>query len=90
MGTFSFSTPILVVNDLDCAKNILIKDFDHFVDRRSFDMDTSDRAGKIMANMMTMLTGEKWKTVRNIISPIFTSGKLKAMTPLINKVCEIV
>ncbi len=75
-----------MVNDLDMAKNILVKDFDHFVDRRTFAMDESKEENKIMANMVSMLTGEKWKKVRSLLSPAFTSGKLKAMTPLIDKV----
>ncbi len=37
-------------------------------------------------SMMTMLQGEKWKLIRSIYSPIFTSGKLKAMTGYIHKV----
>ncbi len=39
--------------------------------------------------MLTMLKGDKWKQVRSILSPVFTSGKLKAMEPLINKVGKI-
>ena len=35
LGTFSFDKPSLLVNDLELAKRVLIKDFDHFVDRRS-------------------------------------------------------
>ncbi len=49
-------------------------------------MDTSSEANKLASNMLTMLTGEKWKKVRSMMSPAFTSGKLKAMAPLINKV----
>ena len=35
LGTFFFDKPSLLVNDLELAKRVLIKDFDHFVDRRS-------------------------------------------------------
>jgi cytochrome P450 family 6 len=36
VGYFVFSTPQLLINDLDLAKLILIKDFDAFIDRRQF------------------------------------------------------
>ncbi len=75
-----------MVTDLEVARNILIKDFDYFADRRSFPMDESTYANKIVANMLTAIKGEKWKKVRNMLSPAFTSGKLKAMFPLIEKV----
>ncbi len=77
---------MLVINDLDMARNVLIKDFDHFTDRRSFQFDTSSSSNHIAANMMTMLKGERWRKARSLMSPAFTSGKLKTMVPLMNKV----
>ncbi len=52
-------------------------------------MDTSSEANKLVSNMLTLLTGEKWKKVRSMMSPAFTSGKLKAMAPLVGKVRRI-
>ena len=35
VGTYGpFGSQVLVVRDLELAKHVLIKDFDHFVDRR--------------------------------------------------------
>lgn len=82
---FSMDKPNLLVNDLSLAKNIMIKDFDHFIDRRTIPMDENAGSNKYFANMLTMLKGEKWKQMRSTISPVFTSGKLKAMSTLINK-----
>ncbi len=78
--------PILVLHDVELIKSVLVKDFDHFTDRRAFEMDTNSLGTKILSNMMTSLKGEQWKQVRSAMSPAFTSGKLKAMAPLINKV----
>ncbi len=38
VGYFAFGRPILLVIDLELAKAILVKDFDHFADRRHFDI----------------------------------------------------
>ena len=81
VGYFQFSEPTLVINDLELAKQMFIKDFDHFVDRREF------KGGhEYLDNMMIFTEGEEWKEVRSMMSPIFTSGKLKNMTKLLNKV----
>jgi cytochrome P450 len=74
----------LVVRDIEIAKHILVKDFDYFVDRRPFEM--SKKANKYFMGNLAMMTGDKWKSMRGIMSPVFTSGKLKSMMPIINKV----
>ena len=75
----------LVINDLDLMKQMFIKDFDHFVDRRKIDFGTGDLT-KYFNNMLTTLDGDQWKEMRSVVSPVFTSGKLRAMTKLVNKV----
>ena len=42
----------------------------------------------IAKNMLTMLKGDTWKATRATFTPIFTSGKMKAMVPLINAVSK--
>ena len=86
VGYISMGTPVLIVNDLDLIKQILVKDFDHFVDRRQFELNQEVEVNRYFSNMLTMMNGEKWKYFRSIFSPVFTSGKLKAMTVMLNKV----
>ena len=76
--------PQVVVQDMELAKDVLIKDFDHFVDRREFTFGD----GQYLDKMLTVLTGDKWKTMRTMVSPIFTSGKLKGMVNLIDNVSD--
>jgi cytochrome P450 len=68
----------------------MVKDFDYFVDRRQFpgfDKDsTREGPNQYFGHMLTMLEGEKWKQMRSTLSPVFTSGKLKGMNAMINKV----
>ncbi|TRY73186.1 hypothetical protein TCAL_02546 [Tigriopus californicus] len=86
VGQFQIGTPQVVINDLDLAKCILVKDFDHFMDRRKVPTDGKSQRNKVFSTMLTSLCGDQWKTMRSIVSPIFTSGKLKSMTVLVNNV----
>jgi cytochrome P450 len=79
-------TKSLVVRDIEIAKHILVKDFDHFVDRRPIELN--HKTNKYFLGMLVMMSGEKWKIMRGIVSPVFTSGKLKSMMPIIHKVNE--
>jgi cytochrome P450 len=85
---YAFNAAHLLILDVELAKAVMIKDFDHFTDRRSVHgLNEANPVNKIQMNMLTMLRGERWRTVRNAYSPIFTSGKLKAMTDVMNQVC---
>ncbi|XP_076040659.1 cytochrome P450 9e2-like isoform X1 [Oratosquilla oratoria] len=86
MGWYEGVRPILIVHDLALLKNILVKDFDHFVDRRPFDLGKSDEV--LFREMLFTLSGEKWKRMRSTMSPTFTSGKLKGTFPLIEAKCK--
>ena len=74
-GYFAFGQPIYVVNDEELAKRILIKDFDHFMDRR-----VAQSNEKYLEQFLSNLEGEEWKQMRSLMSGVFTSGKLKDMT----------
>ena len=62
------------IHDVELVNSVLIKDFDHFVDRRSMDLND-----EIVNEMLTVAKGDHWKAVRSIMSPTFSSGKMKAM-----------
>ena len=38
-----------------------------------------------LASMLTNVTGQRWKDIRSIMSPAFTSGKLKGMMYIMEK-----
>ena len=78
----------LVINDVDIAKKILIKDFNHFVDRTSFGFkfDENVEADRIFSQMFLFSKGDYWKSGRSMMSPVFTTGKLKLMFPLLERV----
>ncbi|KAG7176759.1 Cytochrome P450 6k1-like 1, partial [Homarus americanus] len=78
-GLYEFFNPVLLVGDPDIIKHILIKDFDHFVNSRSFRVDNDSLQNDMLFNM----EGEEWKALRNVMSPTFTSGKMRRMFPLV-------
>nr|CAH7749946.1 unnamed protein product [Callosobruchus chinensis] len=78
-GVYIFDVPYLVIKSPEIVKNIMVKDFQHFVDR-SMALASHDA---IQANMMFFQKGEEWKATRSKMTPVFTSGKLKAMCPML-------
>jgi len=73
-GIMEFRKPTLFIMDLDLIKQVCVKDFDHFVDRRPIMIHEP-----VIENMLTSLEGQQWKDVRSILSPTFTTGKIKRM-----------
>ncbi|GIY54994.1 hypothetical protein CDAR_254313 [Caerostris darwini] len=95
VGYYHGMKPVLLVADPDLLKKILIKDFHLFSDRpegvplrvHSF-LDHIIPASAIMDNILPNLKGEKWKRVRTILTPTFSTAKLKGMIPAVNQVCD--
>ncbi|CAO1365005.1 unnamed protein product [Diamesa hyperborea] len=77
VGVYLFFRPAILVRDLDLVRNILVNDFQHFHDRGVFcDPENDPFSASIFA-----MHGEQWKSLRQKLTPAFTSGKLKSMFP---------
>ena len=57
-----FGSKVFVIRDFDMIKRVLIKDFDHFVDRRH--MKISAKTNKYFVHMLTAQKGEEWRQSR--------------------------
>jgi len=76
VGIFSFDKPVLLIRDLELVKNILVKDFQNFIDRViSFDEKLDPLGSKILF----VMKGHLWRHWRTHLTPAFTSGKMKMM-----------
>lgn len=81
-GIFLFHKPALVVNEPELIKKILVKDFVHFSDRY-VGSDTHDPIGNYN---LFMAKTSIWRNIRGKLSPFFSSGKLKTMYYLLDKI----
>ncbi|KAG8228713.1 hypothetical protein J437_LFUL009395 [Ladona fulva] len=78
-GFYQGTQPALLVKDPELLKHILIKDFHIWMDR-AFEMD--EEIDPLNSKGLFNLKGQRWKDMRNRLSPTFTSGRMKAMLPL--------
>ncbi|NXE19085.1 CP3A9 protein, partial [Ardeotis kori] len=76
-GIYDGRQPALVVLDTQIIKSVLVKDcYSTFTNRRHFEL-----AG-VLQNAISLAEDEQWKRIRTVLSPTFTSGKLKEMFPI--------
>lgn len=83
-GMYIFTKPILLVTDLDLIKQILVKDFHVFPNRQHHVKDEKNPIGTNLVN----LEDDEWKSLRNKLTPTFTSGKIKMMFELVTQVAD--
>ncbi|XP_074485762.1 cytochrome P450 3A30-like [Sebastes fasciatus] len=73
-GGFEFRMPMLAVADPDMLKTILVKEcFTYFTNRRNF------RLWGDLYDAVSTTEDDHWRRIRNILTPSFTSGRIKEM-----------
>ncbi|XP_012253053.2 cytochrome P450 9e2-like [Athalia rosae] len=85
IGFFDFSTPIIMIRDPELIKQIAIKDFDSFPNHRMF--ITSPNEPLFEKNLFA-LKDDEWREMRALLSPAFTSSKMKMMFEVVSR-CAI-
>lgn len=79
-GIYIFRQPFLVVADPDMVKDILVKEFTKFHDRKKL-----VNFRKPYDRMLQVASGQKWKDIRSTLSPTFSAAKMKQMMPFMNE-----
>jgi cytochrome P450 len=70
-----------MIRDPELIKLITVRDFEHFVDRPTLGFLTSP----YFRNMLVNIKGQQWKNLRALMTPTFSSGKLKALETLVEQ-----
>jgi cytochrome P450 family 9 len=84
-GLYDFTSPTFVIRDPDLISQIAIKEFDNFCDHRNFVNETLD---PIASRNLFGMKGDHWREMRKLLSPSFTSSKMKMMFELMTQVAE--
>lgn len=83
-GFYMMLRPVVLILDLEVAKQVLIKDFANFEDRGMYHNERDDP----LTGHLFRIDGPKWRPLRHKMTPTFTTGKMKYMFPTICAVGE--
>lgn len=80
-GLFDFMNPVIVLRDMELIKAITVKNFESFPNHKIFFDESFE---PLFSRNLFALQNEKWHNVRTLLSPAFTSSKMKIMYKLIS------
>ncbi|XP_042150455.1 cytochrome P450 3A6-like [Ixodes scapularis] len=85
VGFYNGARPMLIVKDLDLIKKIQIKDFGNFHGRGV----VSPISKELYQCKLSLISvdGERWKDMRSLLTPAFTSSNMKKLSNLMD-VCS--
>ncbi|XP_020296279.1 cytochrome P450 9e2-like [Pseudomyrmex gracilis] len=81
-GSIDFATPTVILRDPELIKDVTVKEFEHFHDHRTF---VDEEIDPLFGKNIFSLRGDRWREMRNTLSPSFTASKMKFMVELISK-----
>ncbi|XP_029170173.1 cytochrome P450 9e2-like [Nylanderia fulva] len=82
-GMMEMSKPVIFLRDPELIKDILVKEFERFHDHRTFADGVIDEP--LFSKNIFALRGDRWREMRNTLSPSFTANKMKIMLDLVSK-----
>ncbi|KAM6155273.1 cytochrome P450 3A4-like isoform 1-T1 [Rhynchocyon petersi] len=83
-GFYDGQQPVIAITDPNIIKTVMVKEcYSNFTNRRAF--------GPVgfMKSAVSVAEDEEWKRMRTLLSPTFTSGKLKEMVPIISQYGDV-
>ncbi|XP_011705721.1 PREDICTED: cytochrome P450 9e2-like [Wasmannia auropunctata] len=82
IGIVDLLSPAVFVRDPELIKDIMVKDFEHFPDHRNF---VDENVDPFFGKNVSSLRGDRWREMRNTLTPTFTASKMKFMFDLLSK-----
>ncbi|RZC40627.1 p450 domain containing protein [Asbolus verrucosus] len=82
VGIYIFNQRHLLVRSPELLKKILVKDFDKFINRN---VAANESVDPISFHSLFSAKDTTWRNIRAKMSPVFTSGKIKLMLPLMKE-----
>ena len=73
-----------MVIDPEAARTVMVKDFDNMPDRRDFNFHNL-----YLDNLLITLEKDEWKRAREMFSPFFSTSKMKAFMPFMEKAGDL-
>jgi len=67
------------VADPELVRQIMVKDFNKFSERKQL----GNVEHEVLDLNLAQVTGDRWKRIRSLVSPTFTSGKMRRMFPIV-------
>ncbi|KAJ0177459.1 hypothetical protein K1T71_007468 [Dendrolimus kikuchii] len=78
-GLYQYLVPTLVPKDPELIRQIMVRDFNCFIDRG---VHIGTDCDPFFGRNIIMLTGSRWRTMRSAITPSFSSARCRSMAPL--------
>lgn len=85
IGIYDFLKPLYVLKDPDLIKQVCIKDGDNFINHR-FTLDPE--VDPIVGRNLFAIKDQRWRDMRHILTPAFTSAKMRFMFQLVHECTE--
>ncbi|XP_017040535.1 cytochrome P450 9b2-like [Drosophila ficusphila] len=82
VGFYNLRKPMVQINDPELIKKICVKDFDYFPNHQLL-ITTNER---LLNDMVNSMKDQRWKRMRNTLTPVFTAAKMRNMFVLMNDI----
>ncbi|XP_055695017.1 probable cytochrome P450 28a5 [Lutzomyia longipalpis] len=87
VGVYFLRSPHILAIDPDFVKFVLVENFKQFYNNYISDM-TTPRSEPYIGHSPFVLKNKAWKETRSQWGPAFSSGKMKAMFPILENTCK--